>query len=237
MAGIAWLDPTELTFPDTAAALVDPNGLLAAGGDLTAERLIEAYKRGIFPWYEAGQPILWWSPNPRTVITPDEVTVSRSMRKVLRKNTFRITADTAFADIVLGCALPREFNRGTWITDDMMTAYLELHHLGIAHSVEAWDDQDQLAGGLYGVAIGGIFFGESMVSLQPNASKAALIALCERLSAWEFLLIDCQVENDHLQSMGATSMPRETFEAILETGVTMPQTPNCWSSFFNGDLI
>lgn len=232
MAGICWLDPEDLTFPPTSAALESPNGLLAAGGDLRPERLIAAYSHGIFPWYEDGQPLLWWSPDPRMVISPGQVRVSRSLRRVIRRRKYSLTADTSFAEVVMACAERRREGGGTWITGDMMAAYQRLHDVGLAHSVEAWDDQGQLAGGLYGVAIGRMFFGESMFSEKPDASKVALVSLSDQLYDWQFSLIDCQVENAHLLYMGARSLPRYDFEVALRTAVGYPSSPASWTAYF-----
>lgn len=192
----------------------DPNGLLAAGGDLSPPRLLAAYGQGIFPWYEEGQPILWWSPDPRTILLPRDVHVSRSLRKVLRRGDFTASADCAFDQVVRACAGPRRDALGTWITDEMFEAYCDLHRLGYAHSVEVWRD-DVLVGGIYGVAIGRAFFGESMFSHVSNASKVALVHLAGQLARWDYGLIDCQVETAHLLSMGATNISRAAFQALL----------------------
>ncbi|MDO3388769.1 leucyl/phenylalanyl-tRNA--protein transferase [Gilvimarinus sp. SDUM040013] len=192
----------------------DPEGLLAAGGDLTPSRLVNAYTQGIFPWYEDDQPILWWSPNPRTVVTPDAVHVSRSLRKQLNKNVFSVTCDSCFERVIDACAEPRSEQGGTWITEEMRSAYIELHRLGIAHSVEVFY-QDQLVGGLYGVSLGKVFFGESMFSRMSNASKVAFATLGHNLALWGFELIDCQVHSNHLTSLGASNMQREEFAERL----------------------
>ncbi|SFG58420.1 leucyl/phenylalanyl-tRNA--protein transferase [Neptunomonas qingdaonensis] len=207
---IPWLHPTHLTFPDTATALDEPDGLLAAGGDLTPKRLLAAYRHGIFPWFSDDDPILWWSPNPRCVLLPDQIHISRSMRKHLKKHDYSVTFDTAFSEVIRACASTREATTGTWISADMQKAYSELHQQGHAHSVEVWQNQ-QLIGGLYGLGIGKLFFGESMFSLQKNASKIAFIALCQQLEKWGYPLIDCQVHNSHLESLGATNIPRNEF--------------------------
>lgn len=190
------------------------SGLLAVGGDLSPERLLAAYREGIFPWYGAGEPILWWSPDPRFVLFPDELHVSRSMRQFLKKGTVRITFDRAFQDVISFCRRPRPGQDGTWITREMREAYCVLHDLGYAHSVEVWQGT-KLAGGLYGVSLGRAFFGESMFSATPNASKAALIALVEHLRKRGFDLIDCQVETAHLAGLGARPIPRRTFCSLL----------------------
>lgn len=199
-----------------AAGFPDPrtgpaNGPLAMGGDLSAERLLAAYDHGIFPWFDDDSgPPLWWSPDPRAVLFPDRLRVSRSLARRLRRGDYTITMDTAFAAVVTACAAPRESGAGTWITPGMRAAYQRLHALGFAHSVEAWDGTD-LAGGLYGVSLGGMFFGESMFSRRTDASKAALAALVARLARWGFELIDCQLPNAHLRSLGAEPMARDEF--------------------------
>ncbi len=215
---IPWLDPHAVSFPPLAAALDEPNGLLAAGGDLSTGRLIEAYRRGIFPWYEDPQPILWWSPDPRCVLLPDQLHVSRSLRKTLRSGRFRLTCDQAFADVVRACAAPRSYSHDTWICAAMLQAYTDLHTLGRAHCIEVWQE-NRMVGGLYGVALGKVFFGESMFSLVTDASKVALVYLAGQLEAWGYELIDCQVTNDHLLSLGAIEMPRAEFERRLQSAV------------------
>lgn len=207
-------------FPPTSAALEDPNGLLAVGGDLSAARLLAAYQRGIFPWYEAGEPILWWTPQPRAVLRPREFHESKSLRKFLKTRDWRVEYDQRFEQVIEACAAPSPGRDETWISDDMKAAYLELHRLGYAHSVEVLDN-DCLVGGLYGVKLGKIFFGESMFSNTPNASKVALKALCELGSLGGLSLIDCQMPNEHLSSLGMTLIQRENFEMELKTGITV----------------
>ena len=207
-------------FPPTSAALEDPNGLLAVGGDLSAARLLAAYRRGIFPWYEAGEPILWWTPQPRAVLRPREFHESKSLRKFLKTRDWRVEYDQRFEQVIEACAAPSPGREETWISDDMKAAYLELHRLGYAHSVEVLDN-DCLVGGLYGVKLGKIFFGESMFSNTPNASKVALKALCELGSLGGLSLIDCQMPNEHLSSLGMTLIQRENFEMELKTGITV----------------
>jgi len=202
-------------FPPTAKALDSPNGLLAWGGDLGAKRLMSAYRAGIFPWYTPGQPILWWSPAPRCVIFPNQVHLSRRTRRRYNKENYRLSIDAAFAEVIQACAGPRDYESGTWITTDMMDAYFHLHQLGHAHSLEVWED-DLLVGGIYGLAMGSIFFGESMFSHRTDASKIALVALCRRLQQWGFGLLDCQVGNQHLFSMGAVELSRSEFEGLLK---------------------
>lgn len=224
-------------FPPVESA--SPDGLLAAGGDLSSERLLAAYQRGIFPWYNPGQPILWWSPNPRAVLYPHKLKVSRSLAKTLRRGHFQVRFDTCFREVMLGCAGPRPQypNSGTWITDDMVTAYCRLYELGYAHSVETWQDE-RLVGGLYGVAYGGVFFGESMFARATDASKVALVALITKLRAWNFALIDCQLPTAHLSSLGAESIARSAFLAELKAGLSLPGQAGRWSeSIATEDLI
>jgi len=214
MKQVVWLDPDTVDFPRVDDALDDPPGLLAAGGDLSPERLLAAYAAGIFPWYDDSSPILWWSPDPRMVLQPQQIHISRSLRKTLRHCPYRISMDEAFAEVISSCAELREQREGTWIIEDMQDAYIRLHELGHAHSVEIWDGP-QLVGGLYGVSLGSLFFGESMFSLVPNASKIAFVALARQLERWSFQWIDCQMPTDHLHSMGACAMSRDDFQAVL----------------------
>lgn len=209
------LDFDDLSFPAIEQALKEPNGLLAFGGDLRPERILAAYRRGIFPWYQDDQPILWWSPNPRAVLFPEQVHISNSMRKKLRTDAFEIRMDTDFAGVMRGCAEITTRRTGTWITPAMHNAYTRLHALGFAHSIEVWQT-DKLVGGLYGMAIGAVFFGESMFSRVENASKIALIQLCRQLQRWGFAVIDCQVSNPHLLSMGARTIARAEFIELLK---------------------
>ena len=202
------------SFPDPRHALAEPNGLLAFGGDLSPQRLIAAYTRGIFPWYSEGNPLLWWSPDPRCVFATDAVHRSRSLTKFMRKSAWQWSVDRAFEDVMRACAAPRADQQGTWITPDMLTAYTRLHRLGYAHSLEVWDG-DALVGGLYGVAVGRMFSAESMFSRRTNASKVALHALAQVLRERGFPLIDAQVPNPHLLRMGAHAMPRAHFLARL----------------------
>ena len=208
------LDRDRPVFPPPERAARTPNGLLAAGGNLAVATLRDAYRRGIFPWFQAGQPILWWSPDPRAVIFPDRVHVSRSLARELRRARYRITSDQSFAAVARACAAPRRGQAGTWILPEMIAAYEALHAAGDAHSVECWID-GELAGGLYGVAVGAVFCGESMFSARPNTSKLALVHLARGLAAGGFTLLDCQVGNPHLASLGAVELPRRTFLAHL----------------------
>jgi len=209
---IPWLRPDDPphAFPPVDTALNEPNGLLCVGGDLSPGRLLEAYRRGIFPWYSAGQPILWWSPDPRAILLPHEFRVSRSLAKSLRNRGYATRIDTAFADVVRLCGAADVRREGTWITPAMQVAYEALRGLGYAHCVETWRD-DRLVGGLYGVTLGNIFFGESMFSLERDASKVALKRLVDELQARNYTLIDCQVESAHLESLGARALPRAEF--------------------------
>lgn len=211
---LTWLQRDTLDFPALEKATREPNGLLAGGGDLSADRLIAAYRHGCFPWYQQGQPILWWSPDPRTVLFPDELHVSRSLGKVLRQQRYRVTFDHDFAAVIKACAEPRAYTDGTWITGSMQAAYIELHSRGYAHSVEVWDG-DALVGGLYGLAMGQLFFGESMFSRADNASKVGFATLVEYLKESGFVLIDCQMPTEHLLSLGARSIARQTFANYL----------------------
>ncbi|HHW78074.1 MAG TPA: leucyl/phenylalanyl-tRNA--protein transferase [Xanthomonadaceae bacterium] len=226
---LPWLDPRDdnQPFPHPDRALTEPDGLLAAGGSLNPRRLLRAYRLGIFPWYSPGQPVLWWSPDPRLVLFPEHVKVSRSLRKTLRKGSFTVTADTAFAAVVEACAAPRAPEPGTWITPEMQRAYCRLHRLGHAHSVETWR-QGELVGGLYGVALGRVFYGESMFSRMNDASKVALVLLAAQLKRWDFAVIDCQVRTDHLSRMGALEIPRATFLQLLERCCPLPGRDGCW---------
>jgi leucyl/phenylalanyl-tRNA--protein transferase len=226
---IKWIsrdDPPE-SFPPIRSALSTPNGLLAAGGDLAPERLVYAYRQGIFPWFENGQPILWWSPDPRCVLRPDEFHVARRFHRQLRKCNFTVSWNRAFDDVVEACAARRRSGPDTWITPAMMQAYSVLHLQGWAHSVEVWDEH-VLAGGVYGLAIGRVFFGESMFSKSSNASKVALLALCRQLSMLRFELIDCQMPSPHLLGLGAELIARREFEVILLRACSPPTRFREW---------
>lgn len=214
-------------FPDVELALQEPNGLLAIGGDLSPERLIRAYRHGIFPWYSNDSPIMWWSPNPRMVLIPDQFQASRSLRKILRRGDFTITCDQAFDQVINACAEPRHDDEGTWITQQMMSAYNQLHTLGVAHSIEAWNNK-QLVGGLYGISIGQVFFGESMFSRESNASKAALATFMQSAQNWHYQLVDCQVYSDHLASMGASSISRIQFTQLLDNHCETQVSTHAW---------
>jgi leucyl/phenylalanyl-tRNA--protein transferase len=222
----------ELSFPPVTRALRFPNGLLAAGGDLSAARLLEAYRHGIFPWFGAGEPILWWSPDPRMVLIPREFKVSHSLRKTLRNGRFEVRVDSAFEQVMRACAAPRPDQHGTWIQEEMVAAYCELHRMGHAHSVETWMG-DELAGGLYGIGIGRMFYGESMFSRRTDASKIALAHLCAQLGRWNFGMIDCQMNTPHLASLGAREIPRSDFVARLQDLINYPPV-TAWH--FDNDL-
>ena len=216
----------ELLFPPPDLARED--GLLAVGGDLSPERLILAYSHGIFPWYSDGEPILWWSPSPRLILIPQKFHCSRRLARQIRQGTYQTRFDTAFHDVITHCAgVRREHDNGTWIVQDMIEAYCRLHELGYAHSVECWQG-DKLVGGLYGVALGGTFFGESMFSLAPNCSKIALAALCSKLTDWDFDLIDCQMKTAHLLRLGAEEISGHEFYTRLAASVTKPTRRNRW---------
>lgn len=220
---------TQLVFPPVH--LSEPDGLLAVGGDLSPDRLLLAYQSGIFPWFSAGEPILWWSPDPRFVLQAPEVVLSKSMKQVLRRNVFRVTFDQAFEEVIGACAkIPRSGQRGTWITRNMQQAYLDLHRLGFAHSVEAWQE-DQLVGGLYGVSLGAAFFGESMFAKTSNASKASFLTFALAWQARGHSLIDCQVPTGHLASLGAKEIGRENFLAQVRLALEAPTFQGPWTDW------
>ncbi|WP_447749669.1 leucyl/phenylalanyl-tRNA--protein transferase [Pseudomonas nicosulfuronedens] len=225
---LKWLSRSNFDFPPLDKALQEPNGLLAAGGDLNPQRLVQAYRHGCFPWYQDGQPILWWSPDPRTVLFPEELHVSRSLAKLIRQQQYQVTIDQDFEQVIQGCASPRDYADGTWITSPMQDAYCQLHRLGVAHSAEAWSG-NELVGGLYGLAIGRLFFGESMFSRADNASKVAFVTLMQRLKAAGFVLIDCQMPTQHLHSFGARAISRREFASYLRRH--LDETPSRdWTS-------
>jgi leucyl/phenylalanyl-tRNA--protein transferase len=226
---VTWLGPDDppQSFPPVERALTEPDGLLAAGGDLSVARLLCAYRSGIFPWYEEGQPILWWSPEPRCVFLPGDFHVSRRLRRDLRHSSAEIRINTAFGDVIRECAGPRRSGQGTWITAAMMAAYDDLHQNGWAHSIEVWQS-GKLAGGLYGLAIGKAFFGESMVSLIPNTSKMALLYVARQLNSGQIDLLDCQVESPHLTGLGARVIPRSDFVSRLDLACGSGQIRENW---------
>ena len=225
---VPWLRG-DMPFPPVSKALRSPNGLLCAGGDLSPARLIEAYSHGIFPWFSEGDPILWWSPDPRMVLFPDELKVSRSLRKRVQSGEYETRFDTAFDEVIEECAAPRDGQAGTWIVPEMIAAYRHLHELGFAHSVESWRE-DELAGGLYGVALGGIFFGESMFTRERDASKVALVKLVERVREKGFRVIDCQQATRHLASLGAREIPRKAFAQLVRESIQYPPVGEPWES-------
>lgn len=229
MISIPWLNTDSYDFPDPANALEEPDGLLAVGGDLSPERILAAYRRGIFPWFNPGDPILWWSPNPRTVFFPEQLHISHSLRKTLRRGVYRVSFDNCFRAVMRACAAPRTYADGTWISEEIIAGYSALHERGLAHSVEVWRDKE-LVGGLYGIALGRVFFGESMFSRADNASKVGFAHLVRQLRAWDFQLIDCQVANDHLFSLGAVEIPREEFQRMLINFTNKPDVNSVsWS--------
>ena len=223
---IPFLRPDD-PFPPVSKALRAPNGLLCAGADLSPPRLLDAYSRGIFPWFSEGDPILWWSPHPRMVLFPDELKVSRSLRKAVAKGLFETRYDTAFGEVMRECGAPRDGQAGTWIVPEMVAAYTRLHELGFAHSVESWKD-GRLAGGLYGILLGRAFFGESMFSRETDASKVALVKLVERVRGLGVRVIDCQQATRHLASLGAREIPRREFAQRLAESIQYPPTGSRW---------
>jgi len=224
---IPWLRGNA-PFPPVSKALAAPNGLLCAGGDLSPARIVEAYRHGIFPWFSEGDPILWWSPDPRMVLFPDELRISRSLRRTLARGTFETRVDTAFRRVMQECAGPRDGQAGTWIVPEMIEAYTALHEMGFAHSVESWRE-GELVGGLYGMALGRVFFGESMFARETDASKVALVRLVERLEAGGYRVIDCQQATGHLASLGAREIPRAAFAKLLQDSIQYPPTGEHWS--------
>ncbi len=223
------LDPDNPNqdFPFIKKALKDPNGLLAVGGCLSTDRLLNAYRQGIFPWYNDDEPILWWTPDPRLVLFPDQLIISQSLRKTLKKQKFTVTIDQAFEQVIEACAQPRKDENGTWITNEIATAYTKLHHLGFAHSAEAWFE-GELVGGLYGVTIGQMFFGESMFHTMTDASKVAFVTLVEQLKNWDYQLIDCQVHSPHLASLGAVNLNRDKFKSLIDKHCEAPASILAW---------
>ncbi len=214
MTSIFWLSQADFKFPPVEHALVEPNGLLAAGGDLSESRLFSAYQNGIFPWYEPNDTILWWSPNPRAVIFPEQIYTSKRLQREINQQSYKITFDKAFNKVIKACAEIPRAQEGCWLGDEMIEAFCQMHLAMQAHSIEVWEDEN-LIGGLYGVAVNGVFSGESMFSLKPNASKIAMVHLCQALKSWGYQLLDCQVMNPHLASMGAIEIPRPIFIDIL----------------------
>ena len=222
------LDSQDIVFPRANLALKDPNGLLAIGGNLHTDTLFQAYQQGIFPWYNKGEPILWWSPDPRSVLMPGNLKISKSLKKLIKKQIFQLSYDKSFDEVIKSCStIPREAQGGTWITNEMVQAYNNLHRRGIAHSIECWQD-GKLVGGLYGIAIGQVFFGESMFSKVSNASKVAFVFLVEQLEKWGYAIIDCQVESEHLNSLGAKNIKRNEFLTYLNKHCTAKACDSAW---------
>ena len=232
MSQLPWLDDNT-PFPSPEKALTEPNGLLAASYELSPKRILHAYKLGIFPWYSEDQPVLWWSPDPRCIIYPNQLHLSKSLKKHIRKTQAKITFDQAFDKVIRHCAR-LDSEEGTWITEEMEEAYIQLHEMGHAHSVEVWRE-GILIGGLYGLALGGCFFGESMFSLETNASKIAFSALCKQLEKWDYQLIDCQVENPHLLTLGASTIKRSLFLEQLAQALQAPRPSHEW--IFDDELL
>lgn len=230
---LPWLNTVQ-DLPPVTQALSEPPGLLAVGGSLSAEWLIAAYSKGVFPWFNSDQPILWWSPDPRMVLFPDELRISHSLKQVLRKRQYEIRFDTAFEQVMEGCSQPRAGQAGTWISPQMISAYTELHRIGVAHSVETWIN-GELAGGLYGVALGRVFYGESMFTRVSDASKIAFVHLVRQLQRWQFRVIDCQMNTAHLARFGAKEIARDDFIQLLAEGVPMPAVALPWQ--LEDDLV
>ncbi len=227
---LPWLDTDDFdaSFPAAKSALKDPEGLVAAGGDLKPKRLLRAYREGIFPWYEENQPILWWSPNPRGILYPKDFIAHKRLLRTIKNKPWKVTYDQSFVDVMKACAAPRNHSRGTWITADMIDAYTQLYHLGHAHSFEVWDDNKQLIGGVYGIAVGAIFFSESMFSRQPDTSKVALLQLCAHLDTWGYKIMDTQLGSKHLASLGGIEIPREEYLQILSDCIEETADQSAW---------
>ena len=229
---LPWLDPNdpEAPFPPAETALKDPEGLVAAGGDLKPTRLLHAYHQGLFPWYEEGQPILWWSPNPRGILYPRDFIAHKSLLRTIRNNHWKISYDKSFLDVMKACAEPRNNSRGTWITDDMVEAYMNLHESNHAHSLEVYNESGELIGGVYGISIGTIFFGESMFSRVTDASKVALLYLSAYLDSWGYAIIDTQLPSAHLTSLGGSKMTRDKYLSVLSTFTKKSSHHNAWKT-------
>ena len=227
---LPWIDPFDdlSEFPAAESALKEPEGLVAAGGDLSIKRVLHAYRKGIFPWYEEDQPILWWSPNPRGIIYPKNFIAHKRLLRTIKNKPWHITYNQSFSEVMKACAEPRQGSRGTWITHDMLEAYTQLHHLGHAHSIEVWDHSDYLIGGVYGVAIGSIFFGESMFSRETDTSKVALLHLCAYLDCWGYKVVDTQLGSKHLASLGGVEIPRDEYLYILSKSTKESVSSNAW---------
>lgn len=235
---LPWLDAHDphAPFPNPEDALDYPEGLVAAGGDLSSPRLLHAYRKGIFPWYEQGQPILWWSPDPRGIIYPKDFIAHRSLLRSLRRNMWSIRYDTAFREVIQACAEPRSYSKSTWITQEMQDAYCNLHQLHFAHSVEVWDQEKHLVGGIYGIALGSIFFGESMFSRKTDASKIALLFLCAYADQWNYQVIDTQLGSNHLRSLGGREMARSEYIQSLKLCIQDQVRKDAWQNQQNLDI-
>ena len=229
---LPWLDPYDpnAPFPSAESALKDPEGLVAAGGDLNAKRLLRAYHEGLFPWYEEDQPILWWSPNPRGILYPKDFIAHKSLLRTIKNNQWKISYDRSFLDVMKACAEPRSNSRGTWITDDMIEAYVHLHELNHAHSLEVWNESDELIGGIYGISIGTIFFGESMFSRVTDASKVALLYLSAYLDSWGYDIIDTQLPSAHLTTLGGSEMTRNKYLNELSKFTAQSSSSHAWQT-------
>ena len=236
---LPWLDPhdQDAPFPPARSALTDPEGLIAAGGDLKPERLLRAYHQGLFPWYEEDQPILWWSPNPRGVLYPKDFIAHKSLVRRIKNSRWKITFNHSFLEVMRACAEPRSNSRGTWITEDMIQAYVDLHKLKHAHSLEVWNDSNELIGGIYGISIGAIFFGESMFSRTTDASKVALLYLSAYLDYWGYEIIDTQLPSAHLSSLGGSEISREKYLSMLAKLTQKPCSQSAWNTQPDLDLL
>ena len=236
---LPWLDPKDphYPFPSADEALDSPEGLVAAGGDLSPVRLLRAYRQGIFPWYEEGQPILWWSPDPRGILYPKKFNVHKSLIRTLKRQPWKVTYDQAFRHVMIACAGPRSYSKGTWITQDMINAYCHLHQLGHAHSLEVWDQSDKLIGGIYGISMGRLFFGESMFSRQTDASKVALLYLSVYLELWGYQLLDTQLPSDHLKFLGGEPIPRHQYLSLLAQYSQVPPADTAWENDYTVDIL
>ena len=235
---LPWLDPKDpyYPFPSANDALDSPEGLVAAGGDLSPVRLLHAYRQGIFPWYEEGQPILWWSPDPRGILYPKQFNAHKSLLRTLKRQSWKVTYDEAFQRVMEACAEPRSYSKGTWITRDMINAYCHLHQLGHAHSFEVWDQADSLVGGIYGISMGTLFFGESMFSRESDASKVALMYLSAHLDHWNYQLLDTQLPSDHLQFLGGDTISRQQYLSLLEQYTQQLPADNAWENDCTVDI-
>ncbi|MEM8844530.1 MAG: leucyl/phenylalanyl-tRNA--protein transferase [Pseudomonadota bacterium] len=236
---LPWLDPRDphYPFPSAEDALDSPEGLVAAGGDLSPTRLLRAYREGLFPWYEEDQPILWWSPNPRGILYPKKFIAHKSLLRTLKRKNWKVTYDEAFQNVMIACSEPRSYSRGTWITQDMIHAYCHLHQLNHAHSFEVWNEYDQLIGGIYGISIGAIFFGESMFSRETDTSKVALLYLSAYLDHWRYQLVDTQLPSDHLKSLGGEQLARNEYLNQLALHTQQAASNTAWQKGLKLDIM